>query len=244
MPRPAQQRREMVESQIARRGVRDDHVLTAMRIVPRERFVPDDLEQYAYADAPLPIDEGQTISQPFVVALMIEALELTEDDRVLEVGAGSGYAAAVLGQIAREVYAVEWHESLAEQAEQRVKSLGYDNVHVKCGDGTLGWEEHAPYDAIVVAAGGPRVPETLRNQLTIGGRLVIPVGSEPRVQELMRIRRTGMDEFESESLGGVRFVPLVGSQGWSQDGLPQERHEEPSAVSRQPSAGAPSRVGW
>jgi protein-L-isoaspartate(D-aspartate) O-methyltransferase len=215
----------MVESQVARRGVRDDRVLMAMRIVPRERFIPDNLQKYAYEDAPLPVDAGQTISQPFVVALMVEALELTEEDRVLEIGAGSGYAAAVLGQIAREVYAVEWHPSLAEQAERRVKSLGYDNVHIRCGDGTLGWQEHAPYDAIVVAAGGPKVPETLREQLALGGRLVIPVGPEPRSQELMRVRRTGRNEFERESLGGVRFVPLVGSQGWSQDGPPQERSE-------------------
>jgi protein-L-isoaspartate(D-aspartate) O-methyltransferase len=215
----------MVESQVARRGVRDDRVLMAMRIVPRERFIPDNLQKYAYEDAPLPVDAGQTISQPFVVALMVEALELTEEDRVLEIGAGSGNAAAVLGQIAREVYAVEWHPSLAEQAERRVKSLGYDNVHIRCGDGTLGWQEHAPYDAIVVAAGGPKVPETLREQLALGGRLVIPVGPEPRSQELMRVRRTGRNEFERESLGGVRFVPLVGSQGWSQDGPPQERSE-------------------
>ncbi|HSF41358.1 MAG TPA: protein-L-isoaspartate(D-aspartate) O-methyltransferase, partial [Thermoanaerobaculia bacterium] len=197
-------RQEMVNAQIVRRGVRDRWVLDALRNVPRERFVPERLAEFAYEDTPLPIAEEQTISQPYVVALMAEALELSPRDRVLEIGAGSGYAAAVLGRIAREVWAVERHESLAREAAERLAALGYDNVHVVHGDGTLGWPERAPYDAIGVAAGGPEIPQALLDQLAPGGRLVIPIGPDPRTQSLVRVRRTERG-LVREDLGGVRF---------------------------------------
>ena len=206
----------MIRTQIAGRGVRDPRVLAALVAVPRERFVADELAEFAYEDAPLPIEEGQTISQPYIVALMVAALELRGDERVLEIGTGSGYAAAVLAHLAREVYTVERHEALAEIARRRLAELGCANVHVRHGDGTLGWPEHAPYDAIVVAAGGPDVPATLREQLAIGGRLVMPVGATARLQTLVRVRRTGEDTYERETLGECRFVPLVGEEGWGQ----------------------------
>ena len=204
----------MVDEQIAARGVADPAVLDAMREVPREMFVPASAAEFAYEDSPVPIGEGQTISQPYVVALMAEALELTPRDRVLEIGAGSGYAAAVLSRIAAEVYAVERHASLAGLATRRLRDLDYDNVHIVHGDGTLGLASHAPYDAIIVAAGGPSVPEALRSQLAIGGRLVIPVGATQQAQELVRVRRIGEHEYREEKLGAVRFVPLIGAQGW------------------------------
>ncbi len=213
-------RREMVEQQIASRGVVDTGVLRAMREVPRECFVPEAMLEFAYEDSPLPIEEGQTISQPYIVAVMAEALGLSAEDRVLEIGAGSGYAAAVLSRMVREVYAIERHPLLAELARQRVKDLDYGNVEVLCGDGTLGWAEHAPFDAIVVAAGGPEIPKSLLEQLEIGGRLVIPVGDDARFQELVRIERAGEHEYSRRSLGRVRFVPLIGSEGWSLDGMP------------------------
>ncbi len=214
------QREDMVRRQIAARGVTGERVLSAMRSVPRERFVPENLAGYAYEDAPLPIEEGQTISQPYIVAEMIELLGVDEGERVLEIGAGSGYAAAVLSRVAKEVYAVERHETLANNARERLERLGYDNVHILHGDGTLGWEEHAPYEGILVSAGGPEIPQNLLDQLAIGGRLVIPVGADMRSQELVRIRRTGEHEFDEESLGRVQFVPLIGSQGWALDGAP------------------------
>lgn len=204
----------MVERQLAARGITDPAVLEAMRTVPREAFVPPDFAAEAYADGPLPIGEGQTISQPYVVALMAEALELRGDERVLEIGAGSGYAAAVLGQVAAEVIAVERHRALADEASERLRALGYDNVEVVAGDGSKGWPEHAPYDAIVTAAGAPAVPDSLRGQLAVGGRLVIPVGRDRTLQELLRIRRLSETEYRQEELGGVRFVPLVGEEGW------------------------------
>lgn len=209
-------RHEMVETQIARRGVRDRWVLDALRSVPRERFVPERLAEFAYEDTPLPIANEQTISQPYVVALMAEALELSPRDRVLEIGAGSGYAAAVLGRIAREVWAVERHEALAREGAERLAALGSENVHVVHGDGTLGWPGSAPYDAIVVAAGGPEVPPALLDQLAPGGRLVIPVGPDPRTQSLLRVRRTERG-LVHEDLGAVRFVPLIGEQGWGEE---------------------------
>ena len=214
----------MVEKQIASRGVVDPRVLDAMRTVPREAFVPASAAEFAYEDMPLAIEEGQTISQPYVVALMAEALQLTPRDRVLEIGAGSGYAAAVLSRVAAEVYAMERRAVLAELARRRIRELGYYNVHILHGDGTLGCAEHAPYDAIVVAAGGPSVPEALRAQIVIGGRLVIPVGATPQEQELVRVTRTGENEYEQEGLGDVRFVPLIGVQGWD------ERASAPKAV--------------
>ena len=215
MPDPVELRERMVQTQLVERGIGDPRVLDAMRAVPRERFVSRRLEHLAYSDAPLPIPEGQTISQPYVVAMMIEAAEVGPDDRVLEVGSGSGYSAAVLGRIASEVFAIERHPSLVEKARTRLAELGATNVHVRSGDGTLGWPEQAPYDAIVVSAGGPEVPESLLGQLAVRGRLVIPIGDEPRRQELVRIRRVDEQRFERASLGAVRFVPLVGHEGWS-----------------------------
>lgn len=221
------QRDRMVDQQIRARGVTDARCLKAMRFVPREKFVPANLAEFAYEDAPLPIEEGQTISQPFIVALMIDSLALDANDRVLEIGAGSGYAAAVLGQMAREVFAIERHESLATLARQRIERLGYHNVHILCGDGTLGLPAEAPFDGILVSAGGPDVPKSLLEQLAIGGRLIIPVGVEPRSQELLRIHRTGKHQFDEESLGKVQFVPLIGSEGWSLDGMPVAPHRAP-----------------
>ncbi|HEX4962442.1 MAG TPA: protein-L-isoaspartate(D-aspartate) O-methyltransferase [Thermoanaerobaculia bacterium] len=207
-------RSRMVDRQIAGRGVRDPRVLEAMRSVPREAFVAESLAELAYDDSPLPIAEEQTISQPYVVALTAEALEIQQGDKVLEIGAGSGYAAAVLSRLGGEVYAVERHESLAREARERLARLGYTNVHVRHGDGTLGWAEHAPYDAIGVAAGGPEIPQALLDQLAEGGRLVIPVGPNPRSQELVRVRRRREGGDVRENLGAVRFVPLIGAQGW------------------------------
>ncbi len=208
----------MVEKQIAERGVKHQAVLAAMRAVPREMFVPEAAVEFAYEDGPLDIEAGQTISQPYVVALMAAALELSPRDRVLEIGAGSGYAAAVLSRVAAEVYAVERHAVLVDLARRRMKDLGYDNVHIFQGDGTLGCPEHAPYDAIVVSAGGPSVPDALRAQLVIGGRLVIPVGATPPEQELVCVTRTGEHEYGQEDLGSVRFVPLIGMHGWGAQG--------------------------
>jgi protein-L-isoaspartate(D-aspartate) O-methyltransferase len=203
----------MIEKHLKARGVKDEAVLQAMAAVPREAFLPETMAEFAYEDSPLPIGEGQTISQPYIVAFMTQLLELDKDDRVLEIGTGSGYAAAILGQIVDTVYTVERHPSLAEKARETFRRLGYDNIHVHQGDGSLGWPEHAPYDAIVVTAGAPEVPDTLKKQLAVGGRLVIPVGSS-RLQELLRIRRTAEDRYEQEERLSVRFVPLVGAEGW------------------------------
>jgi protein-L-isoaspartate(D-aspartate) O-methyltransferase len=207
------ERERMVRDQIAARGVRDERVLDAMRRVPREEFIPEPLRDSAYMDGPLPIGSEQTISQPFIVARMVEALRLRPGDRVLEIGAGSGYAAAVMAEIVDVVYAVERHEKLATAARERLHRVGYENVEILHGDGTRGWPEKAPFDAIVVAAAGPRVPETLREQLAPGGRMVIPVGTTIHDQTLLRITRTG-GGFEEERLDAVRFVPLVGEEGW------------------------------
>jgi protein-L-isoaspartate(D-aspartate) O-methyltransferase len=213
----ADERHAMVQRQIVRRGVRDELVLEAVRTVPREDFLPEELREFAYEDSPLPIEEGQTISQPFIVALMSEALLLTGGEKVLEIGTGSGYAAAVLAQLAAEVYTVERYSQLATKAAATLKRGGFNNVHVLHGDGTLGWPDHAPYDAIVVAAGGPRVPEALKSQLKIGGRLVIPVGSSRELQELVRVTRVGEHDYQLEELLDVRFVSLVGADGWAPD---------------------------
>jgi protein-L-isoaspartate(D-aspartate) O-methyltransferase len=211
-------RDRMVEAQVARRGIRDSRVLEAMRRVPREAFVEAGFEEFAYEDSPLPIGEDQTISQPYIVAAMIEAAEIKADDRVLEVGTGSGYAAAVLSRIANRVYTIERHSSLLRSARERVEKLGYDNIELRVGDGTAGWQDAAPFDAILVAAGGPRVPEKLKQQLATGGRLIIPVGDEGQHQSLLKITRTGNDKFEQDDLGPVMFVPLVGEHGWHEDG--------------------------
>jgi len=212
----AKQRQYMVEHHIAARGVRSPLVLEAMATVPREEFLPSHLREYAYEDTPLPIGEAQTISQPYIVAFMTEALGLSGGEKVLEIGAGSGYAAAVLSRIAGEVYTVERIGELAAKASERLADLGYRNVHVLHADGTRGWPEHAPYDAIVVAAGGPDVPKPLKRQLKIGGRMVIPVGTDPRAQELVRLTRVGEDEYKTEDIADVRFVPLLGEEGWDE----------------------------
>ena len=211
-------RNRMVDVQLARRGIRDALVLDAMRRVPREAFVEPGMEEFAYEDAPLAIGEGQTISQPYIVALMIEAAELAPGDRVLEVGAGSGYAAAVMAEIVASVFAIERHASLGGQAARRMAGLGYRNVAIRVGDGTLGWPEEAPFDAILVAAGGPEPPAALKEQLKLGGRLVVPVGRAESGQELVKLTRTGAGAWREEGLGGVRFVPLIGRQGWAEDG--------------------------
>jgi protein-L-isoaspartate(D-aspartate) O-methyltransferase len=226
------QRDIMVERAIRARGVRSKLVLDAMRAVPREDFLPANLREFAYEDSPLPIEAEQTISQPYIVAFMIEALNLEGGERVLEIGAGSGYAAAVLSKIAGDVYTVERIGQLAEKAAARLADLGYANVHVLHGDGTRGWPEHMPYDAIVVAAGGPKVPDALKLQLKIGGRLVIPVGADPTVQELVRITRVSEQDFRREDLADVRFVPLVGEEGWAAAGRPS--HDRKPAAAREP----------
>jgi protein-L-isoaspartate(D-aspartate) O-methyltransferase len=205
----------MVESQLRARGIGDERVLAAFRAVPREAFVPQALEEFAYEDNPLPIGEEQTISQPYVVAVTAEALGLGAGQRVLEVGTGSGYAAAILSRLGARVVTVERLPRLAEGARERLARLGYDNVQVFTGDGTLGWPDQAPYDAIAVAASGPEVPRALLEQLAVHGRLVIPVGATED-QELVRVTRTGEHTFTREVLSGVRFVPLIGAQGWAE----------------------------
>jgi protein-L-isoaspartate(D-aspartate) O-methyltransferase len=210
-------RERMVEWQIAGRGIRDPAVLAAMREVPREQFIAGDRAHRAYDDTPLPIGEGQTISQPYIVAAMTEALRLKPGDRVLEIGTGSGYAAAVLALIAAEVYTIERLERLAESARRRLAGLGFANVHVRHGDGSLGWPEHAPYDGIVVTASGPHVPRPLLGQLALGGRLVMPVGSTRHSQRLLRVVRTGETTYDREPLEEVTFVPLIGAEGWLPD---------------------------
>lgn len=199
----------MVEHDIAGRGITDTYVLEAMRHVPREAFMPEDMGAWAYDDRPLPIAEGQTISQPYIVALMAELAELHPGDRVLEIGTGSGYGAAILSRIAGEIYTVERHENLAGKAAAKLTELGYDNIHVRHGDGSRGWVEEAPFDAIVVTAGAREIPESLKRQLAIGGRLIIPVGPEWQGQHLIRIRRINKTVFDSEDCGLVTFVPLV-----------------------------------
>ncbi|HVU00321.1 MAG TPA: protein-L-isoaspartate(D-aspartate) O-methyltransferase [Polyangiaceae bacterium] len=208
------ERSRMVDRHLVPRGISDPRVLEAFRSVPREAFLPPGLEEFAYRDVALPIASGQTISQPYIVGLTVQALGLRGGERVLEIGTGSGYAAAILGHLAREVFTVERVPELAEQARERLPRLGHHNVRVLLGDGTLGWPEHAPFDAIAVAASGPDVPKALLDQLAIGGRLVIPVGDESS-QELVRIVRDADDHYRRESLGDVRFVPLIGEQGWA-----------------------------
>jgi len=221
----------MVARHIAGRGIRDRGVLAAMGRVPREKFLQESLAEFAYKDTPLPIESDQTISQPYVVAYMTESLGLRGGEKVLEIGTGSGYAAAVLAEIAGDVYTVERYRNLADGAAERLARLGYRNVHVLHGDGTLGWHEHAPYDAIVVAAGGPEVPPSLREQLAPGGRLVIPVGPSVRSQKLVRITRRGEHDFDQEELIPVAFVPLVGEEGW-EEGAERPARAQPPARPR------------
>lgn len=208
-------RAQMVERQLVRRGVKDPRVLDAMAKTPREAFLSSELRDLAYDDTPLPIEAGQTISQPYIVALMIEAACLAPGASVLEVGAGSGYAAAVMSHIAGEVHTIERHPELAAQAAKRLAAIGLRNVRVIAGDGTLGWPDAAPFDAILVAACGPQPPESLKRQLKPGGRLVIPLGEPAGEQRLVRITRK-TDGFEQEDLGGVGFVPLIGEEGWGE----------------------------
>ena len=222
-------RDRMVDIHLARRGIRDERVLAAMRAVPRERFVREGLEEFAYEDSALPIEDEQTISQPYIVAAMIEAAEIAPGDRVLEVGAGSGYAAAVIGRIAGKVVAIERHPQLGKLAAARMASLGYDNVDIRVGDGTKGLPDEAPFDAILVAAGGPNVPESLREQLAVGGHLIIPVG-DPGDQKLCKVSRVSEDRFETENLGAVMFVPLIGAQGWREGGSRAASNHVPGAA--------------
>ena len=210
----ARLRGQMVDRQIRARGVNSKPVLAAMRRIPREKFIPEDLHPMAYHDSPLPIGACQTISQPYIVALMIDSLELQGGEKVLEIGTGSGYAAAVLAEIAGEVYTIERVDELATNAAALLADCGYTNVTVVRGDGTLGLPEQAPFDAIVVTAGAPDIPESLQRQLKIGGRLVIPVGRHRDLQELLRVTRISEAQFECEDLTAVRFVPLVGEEGW------------------------------
>lgn len=207
----------MVRLQIAKRGVDDEHVLEAMRRIPRELFIPPDMRVHAYADSALPIAESQTISQPYIVALMTQALELSPSDRVLEIGTGSGYQSAILGVIAREVYSLERHAPLAERADKLLKQIGIDNVQVIHSDGSEGWLDAAPYDAIIVTAGAPQVPEPLVEQLAVGGRLVLPVGSHTTSQHLLKIVKKTDGSLQKNDLGAVRFVPLVGKHAWGQE---------------------------
>ena len=202
-------REEMVRTQIEQRGIDDPALLAAFRTVPREQFVSPELAAVAYADRPLPIECGQTISQPYIVALTIAAAGIGPGDRVLEVGAGSGYAAAVIGQVAGQVIAIERHGELASTAAARMARLGYDNVRIVEGDGTRGWPEAAPYDAIVAAASGTRVPDALIEQLKPGGRLVMPLGGQWGAQKLIKLTKHEDGSTSREHLAFVQFVPLI-----------------------------------
>ena len=216
MPDFAKVRERMVAQQIAGRGLVNEKLLDAFREVPRELFVAPGFAAEAYEDRPLPIEAGQTISQPFIVAFMIDAARVSPGQRVLEVGAGSGYAAAILGRIAKEVIAIERHPELARIAGERMERLGYRNVRIVEGDGTLGFAEAAPYDAILAAAAGRHVPQALLDQLAEDGVLIMPVGSPGGMQRLVRVRRRG-GRFDKQELEPVRFVPLIGEQGWPEE---------------------------
>lgn len=211
----AAEREAMVERQIESRGITDPKILEAFRSVPREQFLSAEYADLAYGDHPLPIEAGQTISQPYIVALMIKAAEIKPGDKVLEIGAGSGYAAAVMSRIAGSVVAIERQHDLVEIAWERTRRLGYDNVRIIEGDGTRGWPEEAPFDAIVAAASGSHVPETLVEQLAPGGRIVMPVGEPDWIQKLVKVTKGPAGKLIKEDLGGVRFVPLIGEEGWA-----------------------------
>lgn len=201
-------RERMVKTQIEARGVRDEKVLEAMRKVPRHKFVPENLHNSAYDDTPLPIGAGQTISQPYIVALMTECLKLDGEEKVLEIGTGSGYQAAVLAELAGQVYSIEIVQSLCDEATRRLQDLGYKNVHVMCGDGYQGWPEHAPFDGVIVTAAPSHIPQPLIDQLKPGGRMIIPVGDW--FQELVLITKSKDGRIKKESVIPVRFVPMTG----------------------------------
>ncbi len=211
----AEERSRMVERQIRARGISDPRVLAAMREIPRHLFIPHPYDESAYDDNPLPIGNGQTISQPYIVALMTELLSLRPEDRVLEIGAGSGYQAAILSSLARQVTTIERIASVAELARKNLAALGLTNVRIVLGDGTLGYPEQAPYDGIIITAATPEVPRPLIDQLAEGGRLVAPVGGR-EIQELVTLTRRG-NEILRSSHGGVRFVPLIGEHGWAEN---------------------------
>ena len=211
----AAEREAMVERQIESRGITDPKILEAFRAVPREAFISEDYADLAYGDHPLPIEAGQTISQPYIVALMIKAAEIKPGDKVLEVGAGSGYAAAVISRIAGKVVAIERQRELVKIAQQRIARLGYDNVKIVEGDGTRGCPEEAPFDAILAAASGSHLPPQWVEQLAEGGRIVMPVGDPGWIQKLVKVTKGPGGNLITEDLGGVRFVPLIGEEGWS-----------------------------
>lgn len=207
-------RTQMVEKQLLKRGIEDKLVLDAFRKLPREKFISDKNKKYAYHDGAQLIAAGQTISQPYIVAVMLENLEIKKSDKILEIGTGSGYAAALLAEIAAEVYTIERIEELALKAEKLFNKLNYQNLKVKLGDGSLGWEEHAPYDSILVSAAAPYVPEKLIEQLAKGGTIVIPVGKRNRVQQLKQLKKSYSGKVREKKLDYVRFVPLIGENSW------------------------------
>jgi len=211
----AAEREAMIRRQIESRGINDPKIIEAFRSVPREEFLSKEYADLAYGDHPLPIEAGQTISQPYIVALMIQAAEIRPGDRVLEVGAGSGYAAAIMSRIAGEVIAIERQGELVKVAAERMRRLDYDNVRIVEADGTRGWEPDAPYDAIVAAASGSHVPKSWIGQLADGGRIVMPVGEPGWIQKLVKVTKGPAGQLITEDLGGVRFVPLIGEEGWS-----------------------------
>jgi len=208
-------RRRMVEDQVIARGVKDIRVIDAMLKVPRHKFVEEAFENKAYQDAPLPIGEKQTISQPYMVAVMSEALALKGPETILEVGTGSGYQAAILALLADRVFSLERIPSLARRARKVLDECGFSKINIRLADGTLGWQDMAPFDAILVTAGAPQVPQDYLDQLAVGGRLVIPVGDR-NSQVLKRITRSGEQEYQEEQLLGCRFVPLIGNHGWNE----------------------------
>ena len=209
-------RERMIERYIVARGIDNAALIAAFRTIPREAFVSAGFETAAYADAPLPIGSGQTISQPYIVALTIDSAEIGPDDKVLEIGAGSGYAAAIIGKVAREVIAIERHGELARLASKRMAKLGYDNVRIIEGDGTGGLPEEAPFDAIVAAASGSHVPQVLLDQLKPGGRIVMPLGDPGAIQQLVKVTKREEGALDRENLGAVRFVPLIGEHAFSE----------------------------
>jgi protein-L-isoaspartate(D-aspartate) O-methyltransferase len=209
------ERLAMVEEQLRRRGIRDESVLSAMARVPRHLFVPSGSQSEAYEDRPLLIGDGQTISQPYMVAVMTQSLDLEGKEKILEIGTGSGYQTAILAELARIVFTIERLSSLSQKSEIRLQNLGYENIYCRTGDGSKGWPEKAPFDGIIVTAGGPEIPQALKSQLSEGGRLVIPVGSRYS-QTLLKVTKMG-DRFEEEEITGCVFVPLVGESAWKEE---------------------------